>query len=417
MMNWNKAAVLEDSIRYWNSGKTRFWQEAGVPFVMGRREMYYMWDLDGHRLIDCHLNGGTYNIGHRNPEVIAALIEGTNHFDIGNHHFPAVMRAELCKKLEELTPGRLQYSVLGSSGGEAIDVALKCSRYATKRRKHVSVIKAYHGHTGLAVCTADDKYAAPFLAKRPDEFVQVPFNDLEAMDQALRGHDVASVIMETIPATYGFPMPAEGYLQGVRELCTKYGTLYIADEVQTGLMRTGNLWGVETFGIIPDILVTAKGLSGGIYPITATVMIPEAAGWMDEYGFAHIATFGGSELGCCVALKTLEIVTRPETKDNVHFVARYLREGLERIRAENSDFFTGIRQSGLVMGLEFGVHPEGAMPVMKHVYRHGVWAIFSALDPRVLQFKPGLLCDRTICDEILNALELGIRAARKEVLG
>lgn len=416
-MNYDKQSILDDAIRYWNPGKTRFWQEAGVPLVICKREMYYIYDLSGHRLIDCHLNGGTYNVGHRNPEVIQALIDGTKEFDIGNHHFPAIMRSILCKRLAEVTPEPLQYSVLGSSGGEAIDVAIKCARYATKRKKVVSVIKAYHGHTGLAVGTADAKYAAPFLVQRPDEFIHVPYNDLGAMEAALAQGDVACVILETIPATYGFPMPAPGYLPAVRELCTKYGALYIADEVQTGLMRTGNMWGVDTFGVVPDILVTAKGLSGGIYPITATVMIPAAAGWMNEDGgFAHIATYGGAELGCVVAMKVLEIITRPSVQENARAIAAYLRAGLDRIRSENSDFFTGIRQCGLVMGLEFGVHPQGAMPVMKHLYRHGVWAIFSALDPRVLQFKPGLLCDRALCDDILNRLELGIRDARKEVL-
>jgi acetylornithine/succinyldiaminopimelate/putrescine aminotransferase len=416
-MTYDKAAVLEDAVTYWNPGKTRFWQQADVPLVIGRREMYYIYDLSGHRLIDCHLNGGTYNLGHRNPEVIDALIEGAKEFDIGNHHFPAVMRSALCRRMAEVTPDPLQYTVLGSSGGEAIDVALKCARYATKRRKIVSIIKAYHGHTGLAVGTADAKYAAPFLMQRPDEFIHVPYNDLDAMEKALARHDVACVIMETIPATYGFPMPAPGYLQGVRDLCTQTGALYVADEVQTGLMRTGNMWGVETFGIVPDILVTAKGLSGGIYPITATTMIPAAANWMNEDGFAHIATYGGSELGCVVALKVLEIITRPAVRENVRTISGYLRAGLDRIRAENSDFFTGIRQSGVVMGLEFGARPDGAMPVMRHLYRHGIWAIFSALDPRVLQFKPGLLCDIELCDDILNRMEAGIRDARKEILG
>ncbi len=416
-MNYDKKTILEDSIAYWNPGKTRFWQEAGVPLVIGKREMYYLWDMEGHRLIDCHLNGGTYNVGHRNPEVIQAMVDGAQNFDIGNHHFPAIMRAVLCKRMDELTPDPLQYTVLGSSGGEAIDVAIKCARYATKRTKHVSIMKAYHGHTGLAVGTADAKYAAPFLMQKPGEFIHVPFNDLGAMEQALKGGDVASVIMETIPATYGFPLPAEGYLPAVRELCSKYGTLYIADEVQTGLMRTGKMWGIETFGVTPDILVSAKGISGGIYPITATVMSAAAANWMNEDGFAHIATYGGSEIGCCVAMKTLEIVTRPEVQANVASISRYLREGLDRIRLENSDFFTGIRQCGVIMGLEFGVHPEGAKPVMKHLYQHGVWAIFSALDPKVLQFKPGLLCDKALCDDILARMELGIKGARKEVLG
>ena len=311
MQAFDKEQILADAIAHWNPGKTRFWQEAGVPLVIGKREMYYLYDMSGHRLIDCHLNGGTYNLGHRNPEVIAALIEGTKDFDIGNHHFPAIMRSVLCKRMAELTPEPLTYTVLGSSGGEAIDVAIKCARYATKRRKSVSIIKAYHGHTGLALGTADAKYAAPFLMQRPEECIHVPFNDVPAMAQALQGGDVASVIIETIPATYGFPMPAEGYLQAVRELCTRYGTLYIADEVQTGLMRTGNMWGVETFGVTPDILVSAKGISGGIYPITATVMTAAAANWMNEDGFAHIATYGGSELGCVVAMKVLEIVSRP----------------------------------------------------------------------------------------------------------
>jgi acetylornithine/succinyldiaminopimelate/putrescine aminotransferase len=416
-MTYNKARVLEDAISYWNPGKTRFWQQAEVPLVIGRREMYYLYDLSGHRLIDCHLNGGTYNLGHRNPEIIDALVEGTKEFDIGNHHFPAIMRSVLCRRLAEVMPRGLQYSVLGSSGGEAIDVALKCARYATKRRKIVSIIKAYHGHTGLALGTADARYASPFLMQRPDEFIHVPFNDLEAMEKALANHDVACVVMETIPATYGFPMPAPGYLQGVRDLCTKTGTLYVADEVQTGLMRTGNMWGVDTFGVVPDILVTAKGLSGGIYPITATTMIPAAANWMNEDGFAHIATYGGAELGCVVAMKVLEIVTRPAVQANVRTIAAYLRAGLDRIRADNGTFFTGIRQSGVVMGLEFGARPDGAMYVMRHLYRHGIWAIFSALDPRVLQFKPGLLCDIALCDEILNRLEAGIRDAKKEVLG
>ena len=417
MITADKEQVLADSIAYWNPGKTRFWQESGVPLVIGKREMYDLYDMSGHRLIDCHLNGGTYNLGHRNPEVIEALIKGTEDFDIGNHHFPAIKRSELCKRLAELTPEPLRYTILGSSGGEAIDVALKCARYATKRRKIVSIVKAYHGHTGMAIGTADDKYAAPFLMRKPDEFIHVPFNDLDAMEQALKGGDVACAILETIPATYGFPMPQPGYLQGVRDLCTRYGSLYVADEVQTGLMRTGNLWGVDTFGVTPDILVTAKGLSGGMYPITATVMTPAAANWMNEDGFAHMATFGGSELGCVVALKVLEIVTRPSVKENVAKVAKRLREGIDRIRADNADFFTGIRQCGVIMGLEFGVRPNGAEPVMKHLYKHGVWAIFSALDPKVLQFKPGLLCDDALCDDILNRLEAGIRDARKEVLG
>lgn len=410
-MSPEKRAVLEKSRQYWNPGKTDFWPSVGVDLVIGRREGYYLYDMDGHRLIDVHLNGGTYSLGHRNPEVIAALTEALQTFDIGNHHFPSIARAELAEALALATPEGLQYSIYSSGGGEAIDIALKCARHATRRRKIISVQGCYHGHTGIAVATGDARFSRLFLSEGPEDlFVKVPFNDLEAMAAALAPGDAACVIMETIPATYGFPMPEPGYLPAVKALCERHGSLYIADEVQTGLMRTGEMWGVETFGVVPDILVTAKGLSGGIYPIGAVVVNERAGAWLREDGFGHISTFGGSELGCRVAQKVVEICGRPEVRANVAFLAEYLRRGLERIREQVPDFFTGIRQSGVVMGLEFG-HPQGAVFVSTALYKKGVWAIFSGLDPQVLQFKPGLLCDRALCDDLLERMEDGIKEA------
>ncbi len=415
LINARKADVLRDSIEYWNPHKTQAWGEYGVDLVIGKREAYYLYDMSGHRLIDLHLNGGTYNLGHRNPEVIAALKDALDHFDIGNHHFPAIGRAALSKRLVETAPPNMKYAVLSSGGGEAIDIGLKCARYGTQRKKIVSIERAYHGHTGLALGTANERYAKQFLSEGdPKEFVKVPFNDLEAMEEALKPGDAACVIMETIPATYGFPMPEDGYLPGVKKLCETYGALYVADEVQTGLMRLGDLWGISTYGVQPDIIVTSKGLSGGIYPIGAVIVNEQAGGWLKEDGWGHISTFGGAELGCVVALKTLEVTLRESTRQNVSFIATYLRSGLERIRAQFPDFFCGIRQRGVVMGLEFDFE-KGAMLVMRELYPRGIWAIFSQLDPRVLQFKPGLLCDRALCDDILQRLEDGIGAAYKKL--
>jgi len=410
MFNYSKDSILEKSIKWWNPGKTRQWQEDGVDLVIGKREGYYLYDMNGKELMDVHLNGGTYNLGHRNPEVIGALVEALEYFDIGNHHFPAIARAQLAEALSRCTPDNLKYSIFSSGGGEAIDVALKCARYATKRKKIVSVKYAYHGHTGLAVSLGNERYSRPFLSEEPNYFIHVPFNDLDAMEKALSNEDVACVIIETIPATYGFPLPEKGYLAGVKKLCEKYGSLYIADEVQTGLMRTGKMWGFEQYGIKPDILVTAKGLSGGIYPISATVVCEEAGRWMKEDGFAHISTFGGSELGCIVAMKVLEILQRPEVSENVNYISRYVRAGLERIRQQQPDFFVGIRQLGVVMGLEFAP-ADGAKYVMRALYENGVWAIYSMLDTKVLQFKPGLLLDKQYCDELLDRCERAIRQA------
>jgi acetylornithine/succinyldiaminopimelate/putrescine aminotransferase len=283
-----------------------------------------------------------------------------------------------------------------------------------QKRKIVSIVKAYHGHTGLAVGTGDDRFSKLFLSDRPEEFPHVPFNDLEAMEDALRGRDIAAVIMETIPATYGFPLPNPGYLEAVKVLCEKYDALYIADEVQTGLMRTGELWGITKHGITPDILVTGKGISGGLYPIAAVLATDKAAGWLNEDGFGHISTFGGAELGCIAALKTLEICSREETRSMVHYIADYVGKRLAEVQATYPDWFVGIRQNGVILGLEFA-HPQGAKYVMRHLYENGVWAIFSTLDPRVLQYKPGILLKPEVAEEMLDRTELAIGKAFAEI--
>ena len=313
--------------------------------------------MSGVRLIDVHLNGGTYNLGHRNPELVEAITTGMRSFDIGNHHFPSSARAALAQTLISSAPPNLTKVVYGSGGGEAIDIALKTARHATKRRKIVSIVKAYHGHTGLAVAAGDDRFSRLFLSDQPDEFLQVPFNDLGPMESALRAGDVAAVIMETIPATYGFPLPAPGYLEAVKALCERHGTLYIADEVQTGLMRTGEMWAITKHGIEPDILVTGKGLSGGMYPIAAVLVSERCAGWLTEDGFAHMSSFGGAELGCVAALKTLEICGRPETRSMVHYIADLIGRGpaghpgrlpglVHRHPAERRGHGPGVRPSG-----------------------------------------------------------------------
>ncbi len=141
------------------------------------------------------------------------------HFDIGNHHFPALARTALAEELVKTCAPNMRRVIYGSGGGEAIDIAIKTARHTRQRRKIVSIAKGYHGHTGLAVAAGDQRFSELFLADQPDEFVQVPFNDLAAMEDALRGRDVAAVLMETIPATYGFPLPEPGYLAAVKRLC------------------------------------------------------------------------------------------------------------------------------------------------------------------------------------------------------
>lgn len=410
-----KEHVIADSLRYWNTGKTQEWQDLGINFVMGKREGYFFWDMDGKRLMDVHINGGTFSLGHRNPEIINALIEGTGYYDIGNHHFPSPQKAGLAKELAKVSPDGLNHSIFGACGAEAVDLALKSARCATGRIKIISVQNCYHGHTGLAVSAGAERFARPFLAERPQENIKVPFNNITAMEKALSGNDAACVIMETIPATYGFPLPEPGYLPAVKKLCEEHGALYIADEVQTGLLRSGTMWAVTGYGVVPDIIVTSKGFGGGIYPISAVIMNDRASSWIRLDGSAHMSTFGGTELGCICARKVLEILQRKETLENIQFISRYLREGLDAIKAENPDTLVDIRQNGTIMGLVFAGE-KGAIPVMQHLFKNGVWAIYSMLNNSVLQFKPGILCGREYCDELLERMGKGIKEAREEIL-
>ena len=415
MTSEKKAVFLERTKQVWNPGKTQDWQDRGVDIVLDRREGYCFWDMDGQRLINMHLNGGVYNLGHRNPEVIEAVTEAMQHYDIGNHHFPAIKRTELAEKLLETAPDGLRYAIFASGGGEAIDIALKSARHATGRKKIVSLENCYHGHTGLAVKAGAPRFADLFLCEpEASEFCQVPFNDLDAMEEALSAEDVACVIMETIPATYGFPMPESGYLKGVKALCERYGALYIADEVQTGLMRTGGLWAIDGYGVKPDLLVTGKGLSGGIYPIAAVLVSERAGAWLREDGWAHMSTFGGSEIGCAAALKVLEVTQRPATVARVETLTTFFATELEKLKAKHDGFLKGIRQNGLIIGLEFD-RPDGAEHVTRALYENGVWAIFSALDPAVLQFKPGLLMSDELANEVIERLDQAIERTRESL--
>ncbi len=406
----DKQQTLELSRRHVCPNRVDMFGALGVDLVIGKREGYRIWDVDGRELIDVHINGGTFNLGHCNPEIVATLVEHAPRLDIGNHHFPSPLRAELGAALSSTSGDRLPKVVLSASGSEAVDVALKSARRATGRRKVVGIEGGYHGRTGLSGAAGDASSAAFFSSDLPDEFAAVPFNDLGAMQAALSADDVAAVIIETIPATLGFPLPADGYHAAVKELCDKHGALFIADEVQTGLGRTGSTWAFQHFGVEPDIAVTGMGLSGGMYPISATLLSERAGAWLSEDGWAHVSTFGGSELGCAVAIKALEITLRAETVARVNALSSRLTRDLGRL-ADSYPFLAEVRQCGLVIGLRFD-DPFGGMKMSKALYDHGVWAMFAGFDRSVLQFKPGLLLSDDDADALLGRVEDTLKAVR-----
>lgn len=402
-----KRRILELNHEYVAPNRVETWLAGSIPLVIGKREGYRIWDIDGAELQDFHLNGGTYNLGHRHPELVEAMRTGLETLDIGNHHFPSEARGVLAEKLARLTPGDLHYSVFTPSGSEANDVAIKAARRATGRRKIVAFETAYHGASGLSGAAGEDSNARYFNSAFPEDFVRVPFNDIEALESALSGRDVAGFLVEPLPATFGFAVPDPEYYPAARSLCDDTGTLFISDEVQTGLGRTGTMWAIEALGVQPDMLVTGKGLGGGLYPIACVVMSRETGAWLRENGWGYVSTFGGAEIGCHVASKVLEITERPQTMETVNANAAYMRRGLDGLQ-DGYPYLADIRQLGVIFGLGFA-EEGGGIRMARALYKAGLWAMFAGFDRRYLQFKLGLLVDTAYCDEALEKMETALK--------
>jgi acetylornithine/succinyldiaminopimelate/putrescine aminotransferase len=397
--------VLQLAEQYVCPDRVRMLTGLHADLVIGKREGYRIWDLDGRELLDLHLNGGTFNLGHRHPALVEELRTALDRLDIGNHHFPSVERSLLAERLVALTPG-MHYAVFGSGGGEAVDLALKSARRATGRTRVVSATGAYHGHTGLALAAGDERAAEAFGSTgAPGEFVHVPFNDAAAVEAACAAGDVAAVILETVPATIGFVPPEPEYLAQVEAACRRFGTALVLDEVQTGLGRTGPMWGFERYRVQPNAVVTAKGLSGGLYPISATLLDEWLGGWLEVDGWGHVSTFGGAELGCPVARRVLDLTTDPATVAHVGSLVTIFSDGLDELRRRHPAWLLEVRQTGLVIGLRFA-HPQGGMLMTGALLAAGVWAIYAGFDPSCLQFKPGLLLSEDEARAALAALDV-----------
>jgi putrescine aminotransferase len=401
-------ALFRDHV---SSGKAAFFAQYGMDFVPGHREGIYLWDVDGEKsLINCHCNGGVFNLGHRHPVVVDTLKRALDELDIGNHHLLSEQRAALGQRLAELTPGNLAYTVFAVGGGEAIDFALKLARAHTQRSGIISARGGYHGHTGLALAAGDPQYRDPF-GPMPPGFAQVPFGDVDAVATQIDEH-TAAVILETIPATLGMPIAAPDYFAKLRTLCDEHGTLLILDEIQSGLGRTGKMWAIEQWddpGLSgskakPDILVTGKGLSGGIYPIAATCYREELNEFMHNNPFIHISTFGGAEVGCAVAQAVLDLTADAAFLKRVCELADRFAGGFEDLQARYPETLVEIRQVGLMIGLVFP--DETCGPLMtKLLYEEGLLAIYANNNQRVLQFLPPLIIGELEAEEAIGALD------------
>jgi acetylornithine/succinyldiaminopimelate/putrescine aminotransferase len=325
--------------------------------------------------------------------------------DFGVHHFISEHRTRLSVRLAELTPGDIRYSTFSVGGGETVDLALKMARFASGRPGVLYAKGAYHGVTGLSMCAGEDEYKEIFKPLVPG-FQDVPFGDFEALRNQVKD-STGAIILETIPATLGVVIPPNDYFPRIRKLCDEKDIVLIIDEVQAGLGRTGRMWAIEEYDVVPDILVLSKGTAGGLYPLSVTCHRPALHTVFDEHPFFHVSTFGGSEIGCLITEKMLEITTRAGFQEHVRDMAERFREGFLAIQGDFSSHVREFRQKGLMMGLKLGGDDWGLL-LTRELAVQGVWALFANHDKSVVQFLPPLIIQPEEVDEVLERVRKAV---------
>lgn len=321
-----------------------------------RAEGPYLFDDQGDRYLDLLSGFGVFALGRNHPKVVQTLQEVLTaelpnlvQLDV------SVLSGLLAEKLQQITPPGLDRIFFANSGTESVEAAIKFSRYATGRSKIVYCEGGYHGLTmGSLSATGDPHFREGFGPFLPD-FIEVPFGDLAALEKALSRKDVAAFITEPIQG-HGVWIPEASYLPGAAALCRKYGSLFIADEVQTGLGRTGKWWAVEHFGVEPDLLCMAKALSGGFVPIGAVACRP----WIFEKVFnrmdravVHGSTFGKNNLAMAAGLATLDVLETEGWIDHAAQMGRQIVADLQPLVSQY-ECLKAVRGLGMMMALEFG---------------------------------------------------------------
>jgi acetylornithine/succinyldiaminopimelate/putrescine aminotransferase len=401
--------------RSWRS-VVRRQRAQGMEFVIGRRDGAYVWDAGGEsRLLDCSTSGGVHALGHRNPELLAALRDALDRgLDGGLWMFPNEPHLALQDMLAATAPGpALCRSVITLAASASNDLALLFAFRMTGRNRVVAYRHGYHGHGGFAALVTgsrDEGISAYYgLTQEYGRFF-AKYGELDAI-AALLDDEVAAVILEPFDYETFAPPPA-GFLPALAALCRARGALLIIDETRTGLARSGRLWMCEHSGVVPDMLVCGKGLSGGLYPASAlitTETIYERC--INQHDYAYASSLGGNEISALIGCKVLEIATRPAVLDHVAALeARFSARFAELCRRHQGVFRPGTTLGGIAtIGL---CNPGHRTRLPRALFAAGVLChSVSAIEPTVLKFFPVLTADLSIVDEIADALDRFAREA------
>lgn len=387
-----------------------------------------VYDAQGNEYLDFLGAYGALNLGHNHPELLTALQRVQSLPNLLQASMNG-LAAALAHNLAHLAPGNLQRSFFCNSGAEAVEGALKLARIATGRQKFIYCHNSFHGKTfGALSVTGRDKYQAPF---KPlvNECVGIPFGDLAALQQQLSSREAAAFILEPIQGEGGILEPPAGYLTRAKKLCAQYGTLLIADEVQTGFGRTGTFFACEAEDLVPDILCLAKSLGGGVMPMGAYMTGDDV--WRKAYGtmekaLLHTSTFGGNTAACAAALKTIEVILKDDLCRQAEEKGDYFMAQLRKLK-EKYPLLKDVRGRGLMIGLEFQ-QPEsdgkkysfkitmnvvnklaqeymGSLVAGELFNKHRIITAYTLNNPNVIRLEPPLIVNKEQMDRVLNALE------------
>lgn len=350
-----------------------------------------LWDDAGRSYVDLGATHGVGNLGANPPEVVAAIEAQAKELLYLGSGYANPIRSAFVERLLSLLPGSFGSVFLSNSGTEAAEAALKIARSATGRPKIVAAMRGFHGRTmGALSATWRRELREPFEPLVPG-FVHVPFNDVAALDAAV-DETTALVLLEPVQGEGGVHVASEEFLRAARTASTRSGALLAFDEVQTGLGRTGRMFAFERWGVVPDLLLLAKSLAGGL-PIGATVVAGEV---VPRFRGSHHSTFGGNPLACAAGLAALEYLVRERLPERAELLGA---RGLERLRGLPSEKVREVRGLGLMIGIEFR---EKVAPYLAELQERGFLAISAG--STVLRLLPPLVIEEEDWEAGLTAI-------------
>lgn len=367
-------------------------------------------DTTGREWIDCLGGYGLLNLGWSHPQVVDAVRAQLNRSPMPSQELLDPLRGALARLLALITPGDIQYFFLAASGTEAIEGALKVAKIYTGKSGFIAATRGFHGKTlGSLSLMGKSDYRQPVMPLYPN-IQWVPFGDAAAIQQrleiaALVGQDIAAVVLEPIQGEAGAIVPPDDYLPRVRELCTQHGVLLIADEVQTGMGRTGKLFGVDHWGVAPDIICMGKSLGGGVMPVSAFGARPEIwEGLMNPNPFMHTTTTGGNPLACAAAIAAINVTLSEDLPAVAGDKGAYFIGKLQEIAEDYPMIYEKITGRGLLIGQHFHDGDLG-FAVAAGLFKRDVLVAGTLTNARTIRIEPPIYISREQMDTVLDRLE------------